>query len=65
VTSDGSTGPPTVAGRGGGTAPARAGLILTTLILGAVVANINTSMALPSIGRPWRPGPPGRRCPFS
>ncbi len=54
MTSDGSTGPPTVAGRGGGTAPARAGLILTTLILGAVVANINTSIsnvALPSIGR--------------
>jgi hypothetical protein len=53
-------------GRGGGSA--RAGPILTTLILGAVVANINTSIsnvALPSIGRPWRPGPPGRRCPFS
>ncbi len=36
------------------TAPARAGLILTVLILGAIVANVNTSIsnvALPSIGR--------------
>jgi len=38
----------------GGSAPARAGIILTTLIAGAIVANINTSIsnvALPSIGR--------------
>jgi MFS transporter, DHA2 family, multidrug resistance protein len=43
------SGPSTLSG-----APARAGIILTTLILGAIVANINTSIsnvALPSIGR--------------
>ncbi|MEI8081000.1 MAG: MFS transporter [Actinomycetes bacterium] len=37
-----------------GSAPKKAGLILATLILGAIVANINTSIsnvALPSIGR--------------
>ena len=37
-----------------GRAPAKAGIILTTLILGAIVANINTSIsnvALPSIGK--------------
>lgn len=36
------------------TKPARSGLILTTLILGAIVANVNTSIsnvALPDIGR--------------
>ena len=37
-----------------GTAPARAGLVLTTLILGALVSNLNLSVAniaLPDIGR--------------
>ena len=37
-----------------GRAPARAGLVLMTLIIGAIVANVNTSIsnvALPSIGR--------------
>ena len=46
------TGPPAVGPPG--VSPARAGLILTTLILGAILANINTSIsnvALPSIGR--------------
>ena len=47
-TTTGAAAPPAL-----GSAPAKAGIILTTLILGAMVANINTSIsnvALPSIG---------------
>jgi hypothetical protein len=44
-----------------GETPPRGGAILTVLILGAVVANINlaiANVALPSIGRRWTPARP-------